>query len=245
MKKLTLLPLIAVGFSAPSAADFSLGLVSSYASNTYIGIDADVVVFPLVNYDNGQVFIEGTSLGYRLFENGSAHNVLFRATYDPRTLKPSDSDDSDIQLLDERKAAFLGSVAYQFTTKAGIFETGIGSDISSVHKGLYANASYRYPFLFSNYGVIPSIGYSYNSKKMNKHLYGVSEKEASLTRFDAFSPSHAGELSIGVSSYLYMTKSVRLTTSIQYKNLDSEIAKSPIIERREIVTGSLGISYIF
>lgn len=226
-------------------ADFGLGLMASYSPNVYLGSDTEITPFPMVSYDNGHLFIEGVSLGYRLAPKGATHNIVVAASYDPRMLEASKSDNLDVQKLDDRDSSFLGGVAYVLNTEVGQFHAGIGTDIGSVHNGMYAEAKYSYHINLGAIGLIPALGYSYNSDKLNEHLYGVSAEEASRTGFNEFNPNWSGRYFVGVSGYMYITKNMRLTGGVRYENLDSEIEKSPILSSTTSVMGNVGMSYLF
>lgn len=246
MKKIIIAAIsVALTISTPSRAEFGIGLTASYSPDVYIGGDTKVTPFPLLSYDNDRFFIEGVQMGYRLAPKGSINNVVFFAAYDPRTLEASSSNDVDMKKLNDRDASFMGGIAYVLTTKAGELRVGGGTDIGSVHDGAYAEMRYSYHINMGPVGLIPAIGYSLNSDKLNEHLYGVSSAEAAITRFDEFSPDWSGRYFVGLSGYMYLSKSLRLTGGVRYDNLDSELEKSPILASTTSVTGNVGISYMF
>ncbi|MGF1823331.1 MipA/OmpV family protein [Vibrio splendidus] len=246
MKKLALTPLIlAMSLSAPINAEIGVGLTASYSPNVYKGGDTEVTPFPLISYDNGHFFIEGVQAGYRLAPKGSVNNLVIFAAYDPRTLDAKESNDPDIKKLNDRDPSFMGGVAYVLTTNVGELRAGVGTDISSVHNGLYAETRYSYHINMGPFGLIPAIGYSLNSDKLNEHLYGVSASEAANTRFEEFNPNWSGRYFVGLTGYMHLSKQLRLTGGVRYENLDSEIEKSPILESTTSVIGNAGISYTF
>lgn len=230
-----------------NAADMSLGVVTSYSPAVYKGLDSNIVPFPLIGYEGSQFFVRGTSLGWRLNKAGSPQNVIFRVIYDPRTLKPEDSDNEDIKKIEERESSFLAGVSYQLTTIAGIMELGAGSDIGNIHNGLYGQLSFRHPIYLVNgaMGVIPEIGYSYNSDKLNNHLYGVSKAEADKTSFEQFDANWSGEYFVALNGYMHLSQTIRVTGGIRYSNLDSHITDSPLLDRSVSISGTAGISYVF
>ena len=227
------------------AGQWSLGGISSYSPAVYTDTGSNQVLIPLVGYEGRTVFFRGFSVGARLYPAGSPQNVIFRLLYDPRTLKPSDSDNPQIQQLDERKSSILGGVSYQHLTPVGIFEVGAGTDLGSQHNGLYAEAAWRLPFRAETWGVTPEIGYAYNSEKINNHLYGVSEAESARSGLAEFDAGWDGQYFIGLNGYLMLSPRLRLTAGLRYSNLEGEIASSPIIERSVAVSGSLGMAYVF
>ncbi|TCV29210.1 MipA/OmpV family protein [Vibrio crassostreae] len=248
--KTTLIAAMIAALSIPSIAnakgsEFGLGLTAAYSPNVYKGGDTEVTPFPLLSYDNGHFFIEGVQAGYRLAPKGSVNNIVFFAAYDPRTLDAGESGDADIKKLDDRDSTFMGGAAYVLTTNIGEFRVGAGTDIGSVHNGLYVETRYSYHMNFGAFGLIPAIGYSLNSDKLNEHLYGVSAAEASRTRFDEFKPDWSGRYFVGLSGYMYLSKHLRLTGGVRYENLDSEIEKSPILDSTTSVMGNVGVTYLF
>lgn len=245
MKKSLITLALLSSVSGMANAELGLGITTSYAPNVYKGGDTEVTPFPLLSYDNGQFFIEGVQMGYRIAPKGSVNNLVIFAAYDPRTLEAKDSDDLDIKKLDDRDSTFMGGVAYVLNTNAGEFRLGAGTDIGDVHNGLYAEARYSYHIQMGAMGLIPAIGYSLNSEDLNQHLYGVSAAEAKITRFEEFKPGWSGRYFVGLSGYMYLSKKLRLTGGIRYENLDSEIEKSPILDGTTSVMGNVGVSYIF
>ncbi|MGF1760878.1 MipA/OmpV family protein [Photobacterium sagamiensis] len=246
MKKLAVLAAIALS-TAPTAnaGEFSLGLVTSYSPAVYKGLDSDVVPFPMIGYEGKHLYLRGTGGGIRLRPAGSPFNVIGFLQYDPRTLRPGDSDDLDIQKLDEREPGVLGGVTLQAVNQAGVFQFSVGSDVTGDHYGLYSEVTWKKPFINGRYGLIPEVGYAYNSDKLNNHLYGVSSAEAERTRFDAFDAGWSGKLFVGASSYMHITKKIRITGSLRYTKLDDELANSPIVKTENALSGTLGVAYVF
>ena len=92
-------------------------------------------------------------------------------------------------------------------------------------------------------GITPSIGYSYNSKRLNNHLYGVSQQEATELVLSHFDAGWNGQYFAGLSGLL-TSLLIFGYWGVRYTNLDGDIAKSPII-KRGVYTSNIGIAYIF
>lgn len=232
-------------------SQWSLGVAASYSPAVYKETPSNRAVIPMVGYEGEHFFMRGFSAGYRLFPVGTPQNIVFRAVYDPRTLKPSDSDNTDIQLLDERKASVLGGVSYQLITLVGMFEATVGSDLGFRHNGVYAETAWRLPIRRKGWAITPSIGYAYNSERLNNHLYGVSSEEAARVASDgngtisAFDADWDGQYFIGLSGYAHLTPNIRVTGGVRYTNLEGDIENSPIIESGINTTANVGIAYVF
>ena len=230
-------------------AEFSLGAIASYSPETYKDTPSIKRVFPLVGYEGEHFFIRGLGAGYRLLlvdrRGGFGQNIVFRLKYDPRSLEPSDSSDTQIQELDERKATVYGGIGYQLYTPIGLFELAGMTDTLGRSNGSYADASWKVPFMFERWGIVPTIGYTYDDSKMNNYLYGVSASEATRSGLNEFNAGPDGSYYVAIKSYFNVTDHVRITASLTYRNLEGDIEKSPIIESGINTTTALGVSYVF
>jgi len=244
LKKLVLL-VIALSATTAKANEVSLGFITSYSPAVYKGLDSNVVPFPMLGYEGEHLFLRGTGIGYSIFPQGTPLNIIVRAQYDSRVLKPEDSDNADIQKLEERKAGALGGVTFQAITTTGTIEASVGSDIAFNHNGLYAEVVLKESFHMGAWGVTPEIGYAFNDDKLNNHLYGVSTAEAARTDLSKFDAGWSGKAFIGISSYMYVSEHIRLIGSLRYSKLDSDLADSPIIDNDDVLSGTLGASFVF
>lgn len=250
MNRYLIASLVACAAGAPlstyaNISQWSLGVAASYSPAVYKDTPANKAVIPVIGYEGEHFFMRGFSAGYRLNPIGSTQNIVFRAVYDPRTLKPSDSDNAVVQQMDERESTILGGVSYQLITMVGMFEVTGGSDLGRKHNGLYAEAAWRLPVRGRGWAITPSVGYAYNSDKINNHLYGVSRSEAQRAGIEHFDADWDGQFFIGTSAFMHLTPNVRVTGGIRYTNLEGEIESSPLIESGVNVSGNVGVAYVF
>ncbi len=226
-------------------SQWSTGIVAAYSPAVYKDTPSNRVVVPMIGYEGEHVFLRGVSAGYRLNPIRSKQNVLFRLIYDPRTLQPQDSRNEQIRLLDKRSAAVLGGVSYQLATPAGLLETSAGVDITNTHNGMYAEMAFRLPIRFKGWGVTPGVGYSYNSAKLNNHLYGVSQAEAARSGLSEFEADWAGQYFVGASAYWSVIDNVLLVGTVRYSNLSGALKASPVIGDSAATTAAIAITYVF
>lgn len=224
---------------------WSVGIAAAYSPAVYKDTDSDRTVIPVIGYEGEHLFLRGFNAGYRLFPRGSEQNIIFRLAYDPRTLQPEDSDDAQIRQLDKRKSTVLGGVSYQLRTLAGVWEASFGGDVAGRHNGMYGELAWRMPFNFGNWGLTPSIGYSYNSSQLNNHLYGVSKAESDRTGLREFDAGWDGQYFIGASAYWQITQNIQVNGGIRYSNLDSKVSDSPVVGSSAATMGTVGIMYQF
>ncbi|EGU49601.1 hypothetical protein VIOR3934_04414 [Vibrio orientalis CIP 102891 = ATCC 33934] len=247
LKGVLMVALLLAPLANATVSQWSLGVAASYSPAVYKDTPSNKTVIPVIGYEGEHLFLRGFSAGYRLFPIGSPQNIVFRAVYDPRTLKPEDSDNLAIQQMDERKSTILGGVSYQLITLVGMFEATAGTDLGRTHNGIYAEAAWRLPIRRNGWGITPSMGYAYNSERLNNHLYGISAEEAARAgdpslEFDA---DWDGQFFLGASAYMHLTPSIRLTGGIRYTNLEGDIEASPLIESGVYTSANIGVAYVF
>ncbi|MGF1907292.1 MULTISPECIES: MipA/OmpV family protein [Aliivibrio] len=226
-------------------SQWSIGAAAAYSPSFYKETPSNTTVIPMIGYEGEHIFLRGFSGGYRLYPIGSPQNIIFRFVYDPRTFQPEDSKNTEMQQLDERKSTVLGGVSYQMITHIGIIEFTGGTDVGRAHNGLYAEAAWRLPIRGKGWAVTPSFGYSYNSQRLNNHLYGVSAEEAQRSGIEEFDADWDGQFFIGLSTYFHVTPNIRVTGGLRYVNLEGNLEQSPMIEHTTSSTGNVGIAYVF
>ncbi len=226
---------------------WSVGVGAVYSPKVYRGTPTNRTAIPIIGYEGEHFFFRGFSTGYRINPQRSKHNFTIKAIYDPRGYKPKESDIAEMRQLDKRHTTALAGLSYQYSTRFGTLEASLGGDVLGVHNGVYGEMSWRLPLRFGEGGVIPSLGYSYNSDKLNQHLYGVSQRESDRTNgvIDAFNINGGGHYFVGLFGYYLITENIRVSGGVRYTNLEGEIEKSPILDSTVSTVANLGISYSF
>lgn len=246
MKLLTLVTTLSLLLSTPTFATWSLGVGASYSPAVYKQTPSNRVIIPIIGYEGEHFYYRGFNAGYRVWDRRSPHNLIFQLAYDPRTLKPSDSDDPFIQQLDKRNATGLGGVSYQYTKRMiGQFEVTLAGDIAGQHDGLYAETVYRFPLRGERWMFTPSLGYSWNSSKLNNHLYGISASEASRLNVESFTPDGDGQFFLGVRGLFKITPKIMFTAGVRYTNLEGDLEDSPLLKKTESTSANFGLTYSF
>jgi outer membrane protein len=225
----------------------SVGASVSYGESMYKDTSDSRALFPMLSYDNGQLFLRGLAAGVRLNPKGSTHNVVAKIHYDPRSFDPSDSDDASMTLLDKRDASILASISYQLLTPVGMFELSGGGETLDEHDGKFGTIAYRLPLRTGKLSVTPFTGYTYYDDKFNNHLYGVSAAESARTggSIAAFDVDDGGEFFAGARVNYTLTEQLMVSSSLRYLSLRGDIKDSPMLEKTESTTVSLGLSYRF
>ncbi|MDA9558023.1 MipA/OmpV family protein [Vibrio sp.] len=234
-------------FSFANNSSASIGLGLGYAPSTYIDTDPTVAPLPQIFLSHGHVYVQGFTAGLSLYPRGSEENLSVQLRYDPRSYDPEDSDNANMQLLDEREAALFGGVVYERLSVIGIVKAELSMDISGTHSGLIGQVSWSLPIIRKGFRITPTLGYLYQSEDVNNHLYGVSGAESDRTSgsIPAFDLDWEGQFFAALSVGIPISDVLTMTVGAQYVNLQGEVANSPIIERSSSVGGSVGMSYRF
>lgn len=233
-------------FSTSSWATWSLGVGASYSPAVYKETPSNRVVIPIIGYEGEHFYYRGFTAGYRIWERRSPHNIVFKLAYDPRTLQPKDSDDPFIQQLDKRKSTGLAGVTYQYLNRSiGQLEFTVAGDVLGRHDGMYGEAVYRLPFRGERWMLTPSAGYSWNSSKLNNHLYGISQSEADRLGVDSFSPNGDGQFFVGLRGLIKITEHIIFTGGVRYTNLEGDLEDSPLLGDTDSTSLNIGLVYSF
>jgi outer membrane protein len=237
---------VSVGAAAEMSI-WSLGVGAIYSPAVYEGTPTNRVVIPVIGYEGEHLFLRGFSAGYRLNPARSTHNLVFRLQYDPRSLNASHSNNADIQKLDDRDSTILGGASYQYLAPIGLFSTTLATDIGDTHNGLYGEVAWRLPIRTKRWGITPAIGYTYNSERLNQHLYGVSESESAATggNIAPFDASWDGQYFLGLSAYAMLSSNIRLSAGVRYTNLEGDLEDSPILDKTISTVANIGLTYSF
>ncbi|NLQ16514.1 MipA/OmpV family protein [Marinomonas sp. M1K-6] len=218
---ITLTPLIA-------HADGDLGVIGAMSQSIYKDVDSRSAFLPNINYQGEHFFIGLPETGYRFLPKKSVQNAAIGLSYDSSSFDPDDSDDINIQQLDDRDASIMAFASYKY----GPVTTKLAQDISGEHDGYYAQISAGYPIPMGHWKIIPTISYRYMNSKMSNHLFGISPAESnrtggSITAHDADAISF---VRYGVRGMYSLSQNISLMLGVVHTKYDDDVLKSAIVE---------------
>lgn len=232
-------------FAHAAGTRWSVGVGAGVSSELYKDTDYTTGTTVVGGYEGDYVYFRGRELGYRVLPQDSVQNFSLRLIYDGRHFDPSDSDDRQMRELDKRHATGLIGPKYELRLPLGKLEVGAAIEFTGEHDGYMAHAGWSYPMIAGPWGIIPGVGYEYNSSKMTNYLYGVSAGEASRSGLDQYDPDGAGQFYVGVNGFFHLSDSVRLDAGLRLTSYDSEIKDSPMVSHGENVAFFTAASYLF
>nr|WP_261817137.1 MipA/OmpV family protein [Vibrio gallicus] len=246
MKLLTSIAVSTMLVSGGASAGWSVGVGASYSPAVYKGTPSNRVVIPVIGYEGEHVYFRGFSAGYRIWKQRSPHNIVFKLAYDPRTLKPSDSDDAFVRQVDKRKSTALGGVSYQYMNRSlGMFELTLAGDMLGRSDGAYAETVYRIPFRGERWMLTPALGLAWNSSKLNNYLYGISDSEADRLNVDSFAPAGDTQVFVGLRGLYSITDNIRFVAGVRYTQLQGDLEHSPLLGSTHSTAANIGVVYAF
>lgn len=234
--------------SVASADDFSLGIYNSLSITPYRTKNVkriDYSVYPLVNYDNDIVYIDGNEAGYYLL-NDDDNELKLSAYYDNSSYDSSDGRSKMLRRLNDRHSTVLAGMSYQRTTPIGAIHTQLSADILNNSKGVVGNLAYIYMWQKQGLTLVPELGIDWENAQQHRYYYGVTEKEARRTEgAKIYRPTS------GITPYISFTTDYAFTKNWEsYINtridiLPTTIRNSPMVNKHAIYTFAFGIKYNF
>ncbi|WPC73140.1 MipA/OmpV family protein [Vibrio porteresiae] len=244
-KTLLVLGIGCTSFAHAAEPRWSVGVGGGVSSELYKDTDYTSGGTLVGGYEGDYVYFRGRELGYRVLPKDSVQNFSLRLIYDGRHFDPDDSSNRQMRELDKRHATGLIGPKYELRLPLGKLEAGAAVEFTGEHNGYLAHAGWSYPIIAGAWGLIPGVGFEYNSSKMANYLYGVSASEASRSGLDKYKPSGAGQFYLGLNGFYKMTDHVRFDAGVRLTSYDNEIKDSPMVSHGENVAFFTAASYLF
>lgn len=224
-------------------ADASLGVIGAISESVYKETDNQAKFLPNVGYEGEHFFLQLPEIGYRFLPKQAPQNFAIGFSYESSNFDPDDSDDINIQQLDDRDDSIMAFASY----RAGPISAKVAQDISGEHDGYYAQIALGYPLPIGAWKVIPSISYRYMDSKMSNHLFGVSQSESVSTggAIAAYDSGAISQIRYGVRGVYPLSTNLNLMLGINHTKFDNEILNSPIVEDNSITSVLAGVSFSF
>jgi outer membrane protein len=227
-----------------SAEEFNLGLNAGGGASVYKGVGTEYYGFPLINYDNDIIYLDGTEVGYYFLKTPN-HEFTVNLNYDGHQLDPSDSSDRRMKKLNNRRATMMGGLTYTYIDRWGAIQAQLLGDMLGNSKGVTADLQYMAQWSAGPITLAPTIGVTWYSSKYNDYYYGVSRSEARRSGFKQYKSD------AGINPYLSLAVNYAVDNnwnvfvSGRYERLSSEVKDSPIVSKSGEASFQTGVSYKF
>lgn len=221
----------------------SIGVLGALSESIYKDMETDTRLIPNLSVKGERFYATFPDIGYHLIPQTKLQALSAGLSYQTAGFDPDDSDNSDIQQLNDRDDSVMAFAQYRF----GLLSTKVAQDISGTHDGYYIRFSIGLPIPNGNWVFIPSISHQYTSRKMSQHLYGVSQTESDRTSggIAAYNADATSVSSIGLRSIYKLTPSTNFMLALKHNQYSDNVLDSPIIDQKRSNSVIVGIIYNF
>lgn len=234
--------LIAVENENFSTDTLYLGLYVSNESAIYEGTERETDVYPYILYDNGDFYVQGKSLGYRIYKGdfrvAAQMDIDIGEGYDPEDSDYlSDMDELDLPVS-------LGVVIEKELSLAEI-EFSVLADVAGAHKGVTASFGIGHEFdLTDDWTLEIGVESTWHDASYNDYYFGVAEKFARADR-PAYEADAGVDVGLEVELRGRLWGNWYMLSELEYLSFSSEMKDSPLTSKDNQTSIAIGIGYAF
>jgi outer membrane scaffolding protein for murein synthesis (MipA/OmpV family) len=224
--------------------DFAVGLAVSSSQNPYIGTDNSTYAYPYLTSFNHAAFtrdwllIQGPDVGFRVVTDVDwEFGVVGRV----QTLGFGNTETDELLGLRERQWAVEAGPLIGWRGWPVHAQLRSYWDIPSRHSGTTSELELSLPLKFQRGFFVPAVMTSFLSGDYSAHYFGVTPEEASTSRPE-YSPGAATNTSLSMTLGYELTSRWLLKAMVGVEFLDSAITKSPLVDRDQLWSASVGLA---
>lgn len=220
----------------------ALGLAVRAEQSPYAGGGTRYDLLPLYLYEGKRVFLHGSRVGLKLFDEESQRVDLFLDQrfegYADDRLPPS------LAGMAERGSGLDAGMSYRYRQPWGTLQAEYLQDAAGFSKGSELRLSYSYDWRSGRLVLRPSLMVATRSARLNNYYYGVRPGEATATR-PAYAPGSGINTTLGLYGSYALDGGWRLLGGVTHTLLDSKVKASPIIGKSAQTGVFFGAAYDF
>jgi outer membrane protein len=220
----------------------ALGLAVRAEQSPYAGGGTRYDLLPLYLYEGKRVFLHGSRVGLKLFDEESQRVDLFLDQrfegYADDRLPPS------LAGMAERGSGLDAGMSYRYRQTWGTLQAEYLQDAAGFSKGSELRLSYSYDWRSGRLVLRPSLMVATRSARLNNYYYGVRPGEATATR-PAYVPGSGINTTLGLYGSYALDGGWRLLGGVTHTLLDSKVKASPIIGKSAQTGVFFGAAYDF
>jgi len=219
-----------------------IGMGVTTGTSPYKGISNATMPLPDIELSYKSAFIEGINMGYNFYDT---QTLQIGVVLLPTLLGYKHKDSDYLSGMENRNISLEGGLRLKYNFEHSYLTSTLSQDISDTTNGYTFNAAYNYTlFETVNSGLSLYVGAEYLSDKKSDYYYGVKAKEATLSR-PRYHADGALNPFIGLTQIFAFSEQWSIIANVEYKQLDSTIYKSPIVDDHYQIAGYLAIMYSF
>ena len=222
--------------------NYALGVALSTSQNAYKQSENSTFFYPYLTTFRHKAFTDRPlvvgqgDIGFRkVFDNDWVLGVVGR-------IQTLGLGDNDLIGVNERAWTIEIAPTVEYRGWPIHIEFKPYFEILDRHSGTNSELQFSYPIEWSRGHLVPIFEVIYQSDDFTRYYYGVSPAEAIAGR-PVYQPGNATNIGFKLQFGYAVTDHWFLTGTIGTEKLDSEITSSPLIDRDDISSVSLGLSY--
>lgn len=225
--------------------DYALGLAVTSSQNPYLGSDSSLYAYPYLTsfthsaFTDDWLLIRGENLGIR-FVNDSGWEAGLVARV--QTLGQGVSGNNELAGITDRNWTIETGPLIGWRRWPVNIQFRSYWEIPQRHDGTTSELEFSLPLQFERGFFVPALRVSYLSGDYSRYYFGVRSSEATPTRLQ-YRPGSATNVWAGFSMGYQLSPRWLLNSSLGIEQLDSAIAASPLIDRDQLWSATVGFAY--
>ncbi|MBX2847169.1 MAG: MipA/OmpV family protein [Acidiferrobacterales bacterium] len=214
-------------------------------NNPYSGEGDDVWISPTIRYNGKRVFVKEDSVNIHITKsNGFSAGLKFALDAGFLIDRDNFKDNAQLAGLTERDGTIMGGIYVNHDSDLGRLSFSALTDAANEHNGRSAQLKYTFDLKAGDWNINPELGAEWLSDDYVNHYAGVSETEATSSRF-LYRADDAIVAFAGIRARYDFTDHWDINLRTGVSKLGSEFKDSPIIEDDLVYQASVGINYNF
>ena len=228
---------------------WSVGIAGMFSPNIYKDTEDSYLVLPFVSYRGDRFSIYGPNTSFKLNKQ-KYYDISVNAYLYSENFKPSDSSDSKLQKLNERRYSMMAGIKLLFKiNRSNKINFGVYRSFFGAENGLLVKGTYSYTKMINLKNSIirmtPSFGLEYENSQLTNYYYGISNSESSLSALQIYNPKSAISPFIRINIMYILNNQWTIALSSTAKMTPNTIYDSPLVNKRVSISGNAFIAYLF
>ncbi|WP_192484352.1 MULTISPECIES: MipA/OmpV family protein [Cysteiniphilum] len=233
----------------PEAYPFGIGFGGIFSPNPYKNTSPTILPIPVISYQGEDLSINGPYIAYRFLNTKHTKTQAQLFLY-PETFRASQSDDPQLQQLDNRNYLVMLGLTQGFKSTYGNLAFAANIDVTTRTNGYLLSAEYSKRLILpvnTNliFFVTPSTGLSYSSKEITDYYYGITAPESQKSGLPQYTTNGTLSPYIGLMTAVNFSKHWNIFIATRLNRLSNEIYNSPMVSNQYIFTTVVSFTYNF
>lgn len=230
------------------AYQWGVGFGVIFSPNPYKDTNSTILPIPVVSYLGERLTIYGPYVSYKLYKSDFTITEAQIFLY-PERFKREDSNDPQMQKLDNRNYIAMAGFRQRFISAYGDINVGLNFDITGQSNGYMGVIEYEKRFVFIKgqhlFSLKPNIGLQYSSKQLTDYYYGISYDEAMRSGLAEYTPSDEVSPYLGLAFVYSYNRKWNISLTSRVNRLSDSVSDSPMISNQYVFTSTMAVSYSF